>query len=124
MTVNFQPTFNRVLVEKEEVDDKLGSFFIPELSKVEGLMARVIAVGPGYYTEDGVFFPTTVKPGDRVLVSRWAGYQVKINGKEYMWMYEFRDKRNDIWGLVPEGVSVQPVYPKQSKVDRVGQQAI
>lgn len=116
--LNYQPTWNRVLVEKEEPPEKLGSFWVPDVSKLEPFIARVIAVGPGYFDEEGNHVPMTVKPGDRILMNRWAGYQVTLDGKVYYWIYQFADNRTDIWGIVPEGMSVEAIFPKQSQVDR------
>lgn len=116
--LNFRPTWNRVLIEKEEPDEKIGMFYIPDVSKPVPCVARVIAVGPGYYDDAGNFVATTVKPGDRVFINRWAGYQVAMNGKKLIWLYEFRDNRTDIWGLVEEGVHVTTPMPKSKRVDR------
>ncbi len=76
-----QPTRDRVLVKADPPPEKVGSIFLPDSAitnktpMMDGLKAVpgiVVAVGPGFYDDDGDFVPTTVKPGDKVWVtSRW-----------------------------------------------------
>ena len=56
---------------------------------------EVIAVGPGKHDEAGKLMPMTVKAGDKVLVGKYAGTEIKIEGQEYLIMRE-----DDILGVI------------------------
>jgi len=56
---------------------------------------KIIAVGPGKRDNDGNIIPLDVKAGDRVLFSKWAGTEFKLDGQEHMIM-----KEDDILGII------------------------
>lgn len=84
-----QPLADRVLVKRlEEKEEKHGSIIIPDTAKEKPQEAEVIAVGPGKRGNDGNRIPMEVKAGDRVLVSKYGGTDVKINGAEHVILRE------------------------------------
>ncbi|MDD2236486.1 MAG: co-chaperone GroES [Kiritimatiellae bacterium] len=82
--MNIQPLADRVLVEPlKEEETKKGGIIIPETAKEKPQEGKVIAVGTGKLDEDGKKIAFNVKKGDRVLMPKYGGTEVKIDGKEY-----------------------------------------
>lgn len=84
-----QPLGDRVLVEplKEEETNK-GGIIIPDSAKEKPQQGKVIAVGTGKIDDDGKKIPFNVKKGDTVLMPKYGGTEVKMDGKEYQIMRE------------------------------------
>ena len=81
MSMNLKPLGDRVLVEPiEEKEVKKGGIIIPDSAKEKPTESLVVALGKD---EDGKKIAFEVKKGDRVLVSKYGGTEVKLNGKEY-----------------------------------------
>ena len=86
---NVKPLRDRVLVRRiEEVEQKVGGIIIPDTAKEKPQQAEVVAVGSGRLLENGDRVPPTVKPGDKVLLGKWSGTDVKIDGNEYLILKE------------------------------------
>ncbi len=86
MTQNVRPVGDRILVESVEEKEnkgKKGGIIIPDTAKEKPMESRVVAVGTGKTTDDGKKVPFEVKKGDRVLVNRYGGTEIKLDGKEY-----------------------------------------
>ena len=84
MSMNLKPLGDRVLVEPiEEKEVKKGGIIIPDSAKEKPTESLVVALGTGKKDEDGKKIAFEVKKGDRVLVSKYGGTEVKLNGKEY-----------------------------------------
>jgi chaperonin GroES len=84
MALNIKPLGDRVLVEPiEEKEVKKGGIIIPDTAKEKPQEGKVVALGTGKTDDDGKKLPFEVKVGDRVLVSKYGGTEVKINDKEY-----------------------------------------
>ena len=83
--VNIQPLADRVLVRRldEEEEQKVGGIIIPDTAKEKPQEAEVVAVGPGSL-DDGKRVPLEVKEGDKVLIGKYSGTDVKIEGEEYL----------------------------------------
>ena len=82
--MNIKPLGDRVLVEPiEEKEVKKGGIIIPDTAKEKPQEGKVIAVGTGKRDEKGNLIPLTVKKGDRVLMPKYGGTEVKIDDKEY-----------------------------------------
>lgn len=82
--MNIQPLADRVLVEPlKEEEVKKGGIIIPDTAKEKPQEGKVIAVGTGKLDEDGKKIAFNVKKGDRVLMPKYGGTEVKIDGKEY-----------------------------------------
>ena len=84
MTHKVRPIGDRILVEPvEEKEGKQGAIVIPDTAKEKPMESVVVAVGTGKAGDDGKRVPIEVKKGDRVLVSKYGGTEIKLHGKEY-----------------------------------------
>jgi chaperonin GroES len=84
MALNIKPLGDRILVEAvEEKEVKKGGIIIPDSAKEKPQEGIVVVLGTGKLDEDGKRIPFEVKKGDRVLVSKYGGTEIKIDGKEY-----------------------------------------
>ncbi len=93
--MNIKPIGSRVLLkEVEQEDTSPGGIVLPANAKEKSYIAEVIAVGPGE-VKDGKKIEMKVKPGDRVLYSKYAGTEVKIDDQEYILI-----KQDDILAIV------------------------
>ncbi len=82
--VNIKPLADRVLVEPMEAETTTASgIIIPDTAKEKPQKGKVVAVGPGKKDE-----PITVKVGDTVLYGKYAGTELKLDGKDYLMMRE------------------------------------
>ncbi len=80
--MNVKPLFDKVVVESLEMEEKTQSgFYLPTASQEKQQMAKIIAVGPGGIV-DGKEIEMQVKVGDKILYSKYAGSEFKIDGKE------------------------------------------
>ena len=78
-----RPLGDRVLVQRiEEEVEKVGSLYVPDTAKEKPLRAKVLAVGPGRLDEKGKRIAMSVKAGDTVLIGKYAGTELKIEGEE------------------------------------------
>ena len=83
--LNVKPLRDRVLVRRlDEGEEKVGGIIIPDTAKEKPQQAEVVAVGSGRILENGSRVPLSVKAGDRVLLGKWSGTDVKIDGTEYL----------------------------------------
>ncbi len=84
MAINLKPLGDRVLVEPvEEKETKKGGIIIPDTAKEKPTEGIIRALGTGKTDDNGKKIPFEVKVGDRVLVSKYGGTEVKLDGKEY-----------------------------------------
>lgn len=84
-----KPLYDRVLLKRVEAKEEMrGGIIIPDSAKEKPLEAEVIAVGPGKNNEKGEATPLSVSAGDRVLVGKYAGTEVKIDGVEHIILRE------------------------------------
>ena len=94
--VNIKPIGDRVLVQAiEEKEQVRGGIIIPDSAKEKPQEAKVVALGTGKKGEDGKIVPFEVKVGDKVLVSKYGGTEVKIEGEKYTLVRE-----DDILGVI------------------------
>lgn len=78
MTVH--PMHDRILVRRlPEEETSKGGIIIPQMAQEKPLIAEVVEAGPGKKTEDDRIIPTTVKKGDRVLLAKYAGNEIRVN---------------------------------------------
>jgi chaperonin GroES len=87
--LSIKPLADRVLVKRldEQEEQKIGGIIIPDTAKEKPQEAEVVAVGPGRF-EDGKRIALDVKKGDKVLIGKYSGTEVKIEGEEYLIMRE------------------------------------
>ena len=84
MAMNVKPLGDRILVEPvEEKETKKGGIIIPDTAKEKPTEAMVIALGTGKTDDEGKKVPFEVKKGDRVLISKYGGTEIKLDNKEY-----------------------------------------
>ena len=84
-----KPLDDRVVVELIEGEQKTsGGIYLPDAAKEKPVKGKVIAVGPGKKLKSGKRATPEVKVGDIVIISKWGGTEVKIDGKEYSLMRE------------------------------------
>jgi chaperonin GroES len=96
MAVNLKPLGDRVLVEPvEEKETKKGGIIIPDTAKEKPTEGLVVALGTGKTDDNGKKIPFEVKKGDKVLISKYGGTEVKIDGKTNLIMRE-----DDILGII------------------------
>ena len=94
--MHFRPLHDRVLVRRIDAEEKTsGGIIIPETAKEKPQEGEVLAVGPGTRDENGKLTEATVKTGDRILVGKWSGTEVKIEGEDLLIM-----KESDILGVI------------------------
>jgi len=95
-SVNIKPLGDRVLVQPlEEQEVKKGGIIIPDTAKEKPQEGKVVALGTGKRDEDGKLIEFTVKKGDKVLISKYGGTEVKFDGESYLIMRE-----DDILGIL------------------------
>jgi chaperonin GroES len=87
--MNIRPLHDRILAKRiQEQEKTAGGLFIPDTAKEKPLEAEVIAVGNGKVLDDGKVRPLEVKAGDRVLIGKYSGSEVKLNGEEHIILRE------------------------------------
>jgi chaperonin GroES len=83
------PLYDRVLLKRlEEKEVKKGGIIIPDTAKEKPQEAEVIAAGKGRVNDDGKVVPLEVKKGDRVLIGKYSGTEVTIDGVEHIILRE------------------------------------
>jgi chaperonin GroES len=97
--MNVRPLRDRVLVKRvEEQEQRIGGIIVPDTAKEKPQHAKVVAVGSGRVNDEGKTIPLDVKAGEYVLIGKYAGTEIKLNGEEYLIVRE-----DEILG-VAEGV--------------------
>lgn len=87
--MKLKPLNDRVVVRRVEEEEKTaGGIIIPDTAKEKPVQGEVISVGNGKLMEDGNRRPLDVKAGDRVLFSKYAGTDIKVEGEELLIMRE------------------------------------
>ncbi len=82
--VNIRPLHDRVLVKRTEQEEQIrGGIIIPDSAKEKPQEAEVVSVGPGKIQEDGSRSSMDVKAGDRILIGKYSGSEIKLDGDEY-----------------------------------------
>jgi chaperonin GroES len=91
-----RPLYDRVIIKRLEKGEEVrGSIIIPDTAKEKPLEGEVIAVGKGKLLEDGKLQKLEVKKGDRVLVGKYSGNEIKIDEVEYLIVRE-----DEILGII------------------------
>jgi chaperonin GroES len=87
--MKIRPLGDRILVKREEPSETVrGGIIIPDSAKEKPQEAKVVAVGKGKVDDSGKLIPMEVKKGDRILMGKYAGTEVKIDGEEHIIMRE------------------------------------
>jgi len=94
--MKIRPLQDRLILKRVEEEEKTkGGIIIPDSAKEKPQEGAITAVGPGKVADDGKKIPMDVKEGDRVLFSKYAGTEIKIDGEEHLIMRE-----DDILGVI------------------------
>ena len=81
--MKLRPLHDRVIVKRVEEEKKsAGGIVIPDSAAEKPTKAEVIAVGPGKRTDDGKIHAVDVKAGDKVLIGKYSGTEVKVDGDD------------------------------------------
>ncbi len=97
-TGTIRPLGDRVLIQRLEAEDKTaGGILLPDSAKEKPKEGKVIAIGEGKTLDNGEKSKFSVRKGDRVLFTSYAGTEVKVGGNEYMIMRE-----EDILGVIED----------------------
>ena len=95
-TGHIRPLGDRVLVKRAEAEDRTaGGILIPETAKDKPKEGKILAVGEGKVNDKGERQKMTLKVGDRVLFTSYAGTEVKYQGEEFLIMSE-----NDVLAVI------------------------
>lgn len=96
--LEIQPLGDRVVIEREESEQKTpGGIVLPDTAKEKPKQGKVVSVGTGRQLKDGTIVPLTVKVGDRVIFSSYAGEEFKLGDRELLLMRE-----EDILAVIEE----------------------
>jgi chaperonin GroES len=94
--MKFRPLHDRVVVRREEQDEKTaGGIIIPGTAQEKPKKGTILAVGQGHLNDNGDVRPLDVQVGDTVMFTQWSGTEVTIDGEDLMIM-----KESDIMGVV------------------------
>jgi chaperonin GroES len=95
--MKIKPIKDNIVVKRlEEIDEKkVGSIIIPDSAKEKPMTAQVIAIGSGRTLNDGKKVALEVKVGDKVLIGKYSGSEVKLGGTEYLIL-----KEDEVLGIV------------------------
>ncbi len=94
--MKLKPLRDRILIKRLDAEEMTaGGIVIPETAKEKPLEAEVLAVGPGRRLDDGTIRPLEVKVGDRVLIGKYSGTDIKLDGEDRVIVRE-----DDVLGVV------------------------
>jgi chaperonin GroES len=94
--VNIRPLQDRLIIKRIAEQDKTkGGLFIPDMAKEKPLECKVVAVGNGKVLEDGTVRPLDIKAGSTVIISKYSGTEIKIEGEDHLIIRE-----EDVLGVV------------------------
>lgn len=88
--MTLRPLHNRIVVERSQAGEQksAGGIIIPDSAKEKPQEATVVAVGPGKLDKDGKRQPLDVRVGDRILIGKYAGNEIKVDDHEYVILTE------------------------------------
>jgi chaperonin GroES len=94
--MTIRPLYDRIVVKRiEEKQQMQGSLHIPDSAKEKPQEGEVTAVGQGKRLEDGRVVPLDVKVGDRILLGKYAGNEIKLDGEELLILRE-----DEVFGIL------------------------
>ncbi len=93
---NVRPLGDRILVKRVEEEEIIkGGIIIPDTAKEKPQHAEIVATGPGRRSEQGDLIALEVKAGQRILLGKYSGTDIEIDGQEYVIIRE-----DDVLGIV------------------------
>lgn len=89
MSISFKPLHDRLLVKRKDPEEKSrGGLFLPSVAQEKSSFATVVAVGPGRVDDDGKRIAPRVEPGMTVLLSKWSGDEIEVDGEKHLFIRE------------------------------------
>ena len=83
--LKIRPLYDRIVVRRKEAKETLrGGIIIPDTAKEKPQEAEVIAVGEGKFNDEGKRMKLDVKKGDTILIGKYSGTEIKIDGEEVL----------------------------------------
>lgn len=96
--MKIKPLRDKVLIKVEEEEEKTaGGIYLPDTAKEKPQRGIVVAVGDGKVTDEGKVIPISVKVGDKVIFSKYAGTEIKLNGEKHVIL-----SADDIYAVIEE----------------------
>ena len=87
--MKISPLYDRVLVKRtEELEVRKSGIIIPDTAKEKPQQAEIMAAGKGKMTDEGKTIPLSVKKGDKVLIGKYSGTEVMVDGVEHLILRE------------------------------------
>lgn len=87
--MNIRPLHDRIVAKRLAEEEKTaGGLFIPDSAKEKPLQAKVIAIGNGKTLENGSIQALSVRPGDTVLIGKYSGSEVTLDGELHLILRE------------------------------------
>ncbi|MBN2134966.1 MAG: co-chaperone GroES [Acidobacteria bacterium] len=87
--MNIKPLYDRILAKRLDAKDEVkGGIIIPDTAKEKPQEAEVVEIGEGKLMKDGSIRPLTVKKGDKILLGKYSGTEIKIDDDEYIFIKE------------------------------------
>jgi chaperonin GroES len=94
--MKIKPIRDNIVVKRiEEKEKKVGTIIIPDSAKEKPMTAKVIAVGSGKVLNDGKKLPLEVKVGDKVLIGKYSGSEIKLDNTDYLIL-----KEDEVLGII------------------------
>ena len=85
VTTGIKPLYDRVLLKRVDPAEVVkGGIIIPDTAKEKPMEAEVVAVGEGKFAENGNRIPMSVKAGNKVLIGKYSGTEVKLDGVDHV----------------------------------------
>jgi len=87
--MSVRPLRDRILAKRiEEPEQRIGGIIVPDTAKEKPQTAKVVAVGSGRVNDKGEVFPLDVKANEYILIGKYAGTEIKLDGEEYLILRE------------------------------------
>lgn len=87
--MKIKPLGDKIIVQRLAAEEKTASgIYLPEGAKEKPQHAKVIRVGTGKTADDGSTVPFQVKEGDTIILGKWGGTEIKVDGEDYIVMGE------------------------------------
>ncbi len=94
--MNIRPLHDRIVAKRiESAEEVRGGIIIPDTAKEKPQEAEIVAVGPGKLDKKGNRTPMDVKEGDRVLIGKYSGSEIKIGDEDLVILRE-----DEILGII------------------------
>jgi chaperonin GroES len=88
-TMNIRPLYDNILVQRAEAEERTsGGLFLPTAAQEKQVYGEVKAIGNGKVLKDGTVRAPAVKVGDKVLLAKWGGNEIKHDGQDYLILKE------------------------------------